>query len=149
MEVAIFPFCHDVLGHPGGAAKARGRSPEHIRGRAPSQSVQSLVHPEVTEERRCYQSYLKRCIQIIYYTVCQLRIPLGFQDPSALLKHELAYCLGQIKNTAALPTLEEVLADLKEDPMVRHEVSFSFPQDLTDPSIWPWSGCGGYGGNIL
>jgi deoxyhypusine monooxygenase len=47
---------------------------------------------------------------------------LGFVDESALLKHELAYCLGQTKNTAALPTLTGVLRDEKEDPMVRHEV---------------------------
>lgn len=48
---------------------------------------------------------------------------LGFSDPSALLKHELAYCLGQIKKTSALPALEAVLRDSSEDPMVRHEVS--------------------------
>ena len=47
---------------------------------------------------------------------------LGFADESALLKHELAYCLGQMKNTKALPVLESVLANEKEDPMVRHEV---------------------------
>ena len=47
---------------------------------------------------------------------------LGFADESALLKHELAYCLGQMKNPNALPVLESVLADEKEDPMVRHEV---------------------------
>ena len=46
----------------------------------------------------------------------------GFADESALLKHELAYCLGQMKNMNALPVLESVLADEKEDPMVRHEV---------------------------
>ena len=39
-----------------------------------------------------------------------------------MLKHELAYCLGQMKNPLALPVLQEVLADLNEDPMVRHEV---------------------------
>ncbi|KAI0252363.1 deoxyhypusine hydroxylase [Lactifluus subvellereus] len=50
-------------------------------------------------------------------------ISKGFQDPSALLKHELAYCLGQMKNTAALSTLESVLADEREDPMVRHEAA--------------------------
>ena len=47
---------------------------------------------------------------------------IGFADESALLKHELAYCLGQMKNTNALPVLESVLANEKEDPMVRHEV---------------------------
>jgi deoxyhypusine monooxygenase len=46
----------------------------------------------------------------------------GFEDESALLKHELAYCLGQTKNPIVLPTLEKVLADEREDPMVRHEV---------------------------
>jgi deoxyhypusine monooxygenase len=50
----------------------------------------------------------------------------GFQDPSALLKHELAYCLGQMKNAAALPILESTLANEQEDPMVRHEVSHLF-----------------------
>ncbi|KAF8895355.1 armadillo-type protein [Infundibulicybe gibba] len=42
---------------------------------------------------------------------------------SALLKHELAYCLGQMKNPTALPTLEFVLKDTSEDPMVRHEAA--------------------------
>ena len=31
--------------------------------------------------------------------------------------------LGQMKNPSALPTLERVLRDLKEDPMVRHEAA--------------------------
>ncbi|KAM5538723.1 hypothetical protein V8D89_007752 [Ganoderma adspersum] len=50
-------------------------------------------------------------------------ISKGFADESALLKHELAYCLGQMKNTSALSILESVLADEKEDPMVRHEAA--------------------------
>ncbi|KAJ8080471.1 deoxyhypusine hydroxylase [Marasmius tenuissimus] len=50
-------------------------------------------------------------------------ISKGFQDPSALLKHELAYCLGQTKKTSALPVLEAVLRDANEDPMVRHEAA--------------------------
>ena len=52
-----------------------------------------------------------------------LKHSAGFVDESALLKHELAYCLGQIKRTSALPVLESVLTNEKEDPMVRHEVS--------------------------
>jgi len=50
---------------------------------------------------------------------------LAFSDDSALLKHELAYCLGQMKVKTALPTLESVLRDENEDPMVRHEVRLS------------------------
>ncbi|GBE83118.1 Deoxyhypusine hydroxylase [Sparassis crispa] len=50
-------------------------------------------------------------------------ISKGFSDDSTLLKHELAYCLGQMKNMSALPILETVLSDEKEDPMVRHEAA--------------------------
>jgi deoxyhypusine monooxygenase len=47
----------------------------------------------------------------------------AFASPSALLKHELAYCLGQTGNNAAVPHLTAVLEDLKEDPMCRHEAA--------------------------
>ncbi|KIJ64625.1 hypothetical protein HYDPIDRAFT_112007 [Hydnomerulius pinastri MD-312] len=50
-------------------------------------------------------------------------ISKGFEDPSALLKHELAYCLGQMKRISALPILEAVLRKQDEDPMVRHEAA--------------------------
>ncbi|KAG9315811.1 deoxyhypusine hydroxylase [Chiua virens] len=50
-------------------------------------------------------------------------ISKAFADPSALLKHELAYCLGQMKKTSALPVLESVLRKADEDPMVRHEAA--------------------------
>lgn len=44
-----------------------------------------------------------------------------FQDESALLKHELAYCLGQMQDKAAIPYLISVLEDVRQEPMVRHE----------------------------
>ena len=47
----------------------------------------------------------------------------AFSDPSALLKHELAYVLGQMRNVSAIPVLNAVLADTVEDPMVRHEAA--------------------------
>ncbi|KAL5482884.1 LIA1 [Sanghuangporus weigelae] len=50
-------------------------------------------------------------------------ISQGFNDDSALLKHELAYCLGQIRKESALPILTEVLRNTNEDPMVRHEAA--------------------------
>ncbi|RYP35636.1 hypothetical protein DL767_003748 [Monosporascus sp. MG133] len=50
-------------------------------------------------------------------------IAAGFASPSALLKHELAYCLGQTANDAAIAPLRKVLADLEEDPMCRHEAA--------------------------
>ncbi|XP_041862996.1 deoxyhypusine hydroxylase [Melanotaenia boesemani] len=48
-------------------------------------------------------------------------ISKAFSDDSALLKHELAYCLGQMQDTRAIPTLTAVLKDEKQEPMVRHE----------------------------
>ncbi|RCN45033.1 PBS lyase HEAT-like repeat protein [Ancylostoma caninum] len=44
-----------------------------------------------------------------------------FGDDSALLKHELAYCLGQTQNKTAIPVLTEVLMDTNQEPIVRHE----------------------------
>lgn len=50
-------------------------------------------------------------------------IAAAFSSPSALLKHELAYCLGQTRNLYAVPPLRACLADLQEDPMCRHEAA--------------------------
>jgi len=44
-----------------------------------------------------------------------------FSDDSALLKHELAYCLGQMQDPTAITYLEKVLEDVHQEPMVRHE----------------------------
>lgn len=46
-----------------------------------------------------------------------------FNDSSALLKHECAYCLGQMKNILAIPKLISVLENLEEEPIVRHEAA--------------------------
>lgn len=48
-------------------------------------------------------------------------IEQGFKDPSALLKHELAYCLGQMQDPDALPILLAVLEDKTQEAIVRHE----------------------------
>ncbi|KIY03819.1 deoxyhypusine hydroxylase [Fonsecaea multimorphosa CBS 102226] len=50
-------------------------------------------------------------------------IAAAFTSPSALLKHELAYCLGQTRNLAAVPFLRAVLEDRAEDAMCRHEAA--------------------------
>lgn len=46
-----------------------------------------------------------------------------FTDPSALLKHECAYCLGQMQDLSAAPVLINVLEDLNQPPIVRHEAA--------------------------
>ncbi|KAI0159004.1 pyridoxamine-phosphate oxidase [Pestalotiopsis sp. IQ-011] len=50
-------------------------------------------------------------------------IAAGFASPSALLKHELAYCLGQSANLEAAKPLRAVLSNVQEDPMCRHEAA--------------------------
>jgi deoxyhypusine monooxygenase len=50
-------------------------------------------------------------------------IAAAFASPSALLKHEVAYCLGQTRNETAVPPLTKALEDVKEDPMCRHEAA--------------------------
>ena len=62
-------------------------------------------------------------------------ISKGFADDSALLKHELAYVLGQLQDTRALEKLNKVLSDEQEHTMVRHEAAeamgaISSPQSL-------------------
>jgi deoxyhypusine monooxygenase len=45
----------------------------------------------------------------------------GMKSDSVLLKHEIAYALGQLQDTYAVPFLEGVLCDNNEHPIVRHE----------------------------
>ena len=39
------------------------------------------------------------------------------KDESALFRHEVAYCLGQRQDPAAIDTLKAILADEAEHPM--------------------------------
>ena len=52
----------------------------------------------------------------------------GFSDPEngALIKHELAYCLGQMGDASAIPILTTVLTTVDEDPMVRNAFTLKF-----------------------
>ena len=50
-------------------------------------------------------------------------IAAAFSSPSALLKHELAYCLGQSGQHEAIPHLRGVLQNKQEDSMCRHEAA--------------------------
>ncbi len=47
----------------------------------------------------------------------------AFQDSSALLRHEIAYVMGQMGDAHALPILTEVLSKEDEHVMVRHEAA--------------------------
>jgi len=47
----------------------------------------------------------------------------AFSSDSALLKHEIAYVMGQMQDSHAVPYLIERLEDVDEDLMVRHEAA--------------------------
>ena len=47
----------------------------------------------------------------------------AFRSDSALLKHEIAYVMGQMQDSSAVPHLIDRLSDLEEDVMVRHEAA--------------------------
>ncbi|MBO57607.1 MAG: hypothetical protein CMA77_01240 [Euryarchaeota archaeon] len=47
----------------------------------------------------------------------------GFSSSSALLKHEIAYVLGQMQDPYSVDALIDRLSDLDEDVMVRHEAA--------------------------
>lgn len=46
---------------------------------------------------------------------------LDKNEPSALLKHEVAYCLGQTGCPEAVPLLQTILLDMSRETIVRHE----------------------------
>lgn len=50
-------------------------------------------------------------------------IAAALTSDSALLKHELAYCLGQSGKPEAIPFLRAVIEDRQEDAMCRHEAA--------------------------
>jgi deoxyhypusine monooxygenase len=45
------------------------------------------------------------------------------KDPSALFRHEIAFVFGQMRHVDSIPFLINVLQDLNEPSMVRHEAA--------------------------
>lgn len=50
-------------------------------------------------------------------------LALGFADPSALFRHEIAFVFGQLSHPASIPSLVATLRNSKEESMVRHEAA--------------------------
>lgn len=48
-------------------------------------------------------------------------LTMGFQDESALFRHEIAFVFGQLRMVESIPSLIERVRDLSEDGIVRHE----------------------------
>lgn len=47
----------------------------------------------------------------------------GFNDTSALFRHEIAFVFGQLAHPASIPALTSALSNLNEVSMVRHEAA--------------------------
>ncbi|KAI5444597.1 hypothetical protein KIW84_013020 [Lathyrus oleraceus] len=54
---------------------------------------------------------------------------------SALLKHEVAYVLGQLQDKAVSAALSNILRDVNEHPMVRHEAAEALGSIADDQSV--------------
>jgi len=59
----------------------------------------------------------------------------GFTTKSALLRHEIAFVLGQMMNRTALPALNKVLLNSDEHGMVRHEAAEAIGSIAEDESL--------------
>eukprot|EP01112_Ceratiomyxa_fruticulosa_P016382 TRINITY_DN4938_c0_g2_i1.p1 TRINITY_DN4938_c0_g2~~TRINITY_DN4938_c0_g2_i1.p1 ORF type:complete len:360 (-),score=61.11 TRINITY_DN4938_c0_g2_i1:34-1113(-) len=82
----------------------------------------SLLDPSLSIDKRYRSVFTLRGIGS-GLAVEALSSVLDPSEPSALLRHEVAYCLGQMGDLSAFPTLCKVLADVNEHPMVRHEAA--------------------------
>ena len=56
-------------------------------------------------------------------TEAVLALSEGFNDPSALFRHEIAYVFGQMQSPASVPALIKTLENMNELNMVRHEAA--------------------------
>jgi deoxyhypusine monooxygenase len=97
---------------------------------APPQEVATAARPTVAELRAQLLDGSRPMFQRMR-AVFSLRnrggdeaveaLAAAFADPSALLRHELAYVLGQMGDPHAVPFLTAVLRKPDEHVMVRHE----------------------------
>lgn len=76
---------------------------------------------------------LRVCVHVCFVSGAEaiMWISKAFTDDSVLLKHELAYCLGQMQDKQAIPTLIDVLKDTQQEPMVRHEAGKYAPHSVS------------------
>jgi deoxyhypusine monooxygenase len=61
----------------------------------------------------------------------------GLKDPSALFRHDVAFCLGQRQDPAAIAALQALLRCPTEHPMVRHEAGEALGAIGTEPCLVP------------
>ena len=66
--------------------------------------------------------WLPRCLFFIFLmTSLTVVFFAGFRSSSALMRHEIAYVLGQMQEEVTVEALTRQLENVKENNMVRHE----------------------------
>jgi deoxyhypusine monooxygenase len=59
----------------------------------------------------------------------------GFNDPSALFRHEIAFVFGQLSHPASIPSLTAALSKRDEVSMVRHEAAEALGSLGEEPGV--------------
>ena len=59
----------------------------------------------------------------------------GFNDPSALFRHEIAFVFGQLSHPASIPSLMATLSKTDEASMVRHEAAEALGSLGNEPGV--------------
>ena len=59
----------------------------------------------------------------------------GFNDPSALFRHEVAFVFGQLSHPASIPSLISTLSKMDEASMVRHEAAEALGSLGDEPGV--------------
>ena len=59
----------------------------------------------------------------ILFSLFKKALGQGFQDSSALFRHEIAYVFGQMQHPSSVPFLIQVLSNENDQGMVRHEAA--------------------------
>ncbi|CAN6461585.1 unnamed protein product [Victoria cruziana] len=89
-----------------------------------SSSVEQLRQVLLNEEEGIYERYAALFALRNHGGEEAIRaIVASLSARSALLRHEVAYVLGQLQDKAASVALSEVLKNMNEHPMVRHEAA--------------------------
>ncbi|KAI8464757.1 MAG: deoxyhypusine hydroxylase [Monoraphidium minutum] len=87
-----------------------------------SEAVQSLEAKLVAPETSLPEKYrVLFSLRNVEGAEAHEALAKALRDPSALFRHDVAFCMGQRQDPAAVAVLQELLADEQEHPMVRHE----------------------------
>lgn len=121
-EIAIDRINHHSKGNSHITAGVAFQSVDPAPPEDPKYSITELESLYLNPQNSLYKRYKALFALRNMATVdSTLVICKGFQDASALFRHEVAYVLGQLQDPASAPSLMDVLKNKSEDPMVRHE----------------------------